>query len=111
MSITSISGANGSSLVSAGSTSTNRLVASRSASPADTMSRADQWAAEFHKEAKKTPLERIRERILASHHLSEADFAALPREQQAAILREIEDAVKAALKNAKSPRSRADIII
>lgn len=104
MTITSVSGTNGLSLLSAGSTSTNRP--SRSPSSTDTVSRADQWAAEFHKEAKKTPLQRIRERVLASHHLSEADFAALPKGQQAAILREIEDAVKTALKK-RSPQSDA----
>ena len=52
----------------------------------------------FPQGAKKTPIQRIREEILKRHHLTEAEFAALPTEEQAKILREIEEAVKAALK-------------
>lgn len=101
MSITSILGGNGLSASSVGLNATNapeRSASTRSSSQTDTTLRADQWAADFLKEAKKTPIQRIREEILKRHHLTEAEFAALPTEEQAKILREIEEAVKAALK-------------
>lgn len=60
----------------------------------------DQVVSDFLKEARKTPMERLRESILKSHHLSEKQFDALPKEEKAAILREIADAVKRSMKGA-----------
>lgn len=62
----------------------------------------DQVVSDFLKEAKKTPMERLRERVLKSHGLSEQQFDALPNEAKAGILREIAEAVKRSMKGVPS---------
>ena len=53
---------------------------------------------EFRKEANKTPADRIKESILKKYNLSQEAFESLPPEQQAGIMREIEQAMRRALK-------------
>jgi TPP-dependent pyruvate/acetoin dehydrogenase alpha subunit len=64
-----------------------------SVSKADT-SGADRAVEDFRAEAKKSPIDRLREAILKRHGLSQDQFEALPADKQGPILKEIEDALK-----------------
>ncbi|NYD91441.1 hypothetical protein [Sphingomonas melonis] len=77
---------------------------------ADPKATADLWAAEFVKEARKSPTERIRDDILRRHNLTEAQFAALSKAQQAGITREIEEAIKRVVKVPKKPETKVDVV-
>ena len=59
----------------------------------------------FFLEAKKSPIDRIRETILKKHVLTQAEFDALPAKEQATILREMEEATKQAINGARSGRT------
>ncbi|HEX8486175.1 hypothetical protein [Sphingomonas sp.] len=74
----------------------------RSSLDPDPPSKADEVVKAFLKEAKKSPIDRMRERILKSHGLTQEQFDALPKEQQGPIQREIEEAMKRALKGSAS---------
>ena len=103
MTVTAMVASNGSNPLFVGSASANRLATDATArytSMTDTAWLADRWTAE-----------RIRNRIPKSHGLSEADSATLPKAQQDAILREIADVVKKAMKASKTGRSKADIVV
>ena len=64
---------------------------------ANAFSRADDWAAAFLKEAKRTPFDRIRDNILARHHFTKEQFAALPKNERESIEQEIREAIKRVL--------------
>ena len=65
---------------------------------ADDLDAAKKIAADFGKEARKTPMERIRDGILKSHNMSAEQLDKLPAAQKAGIEREIQEAVKRAMK-------------
>ena len=103
MTVTAMVASNGSNPLFVGSTPANMLATDATArytSTTDTASLADRWTAE-----------RIRNRIPNSHGLSEADFATLQKAQQDAILREIADVSKEAMKASKTARSTDDILV
>jgi hypothetical protein len=70
----------------------------RSSSAADDLDAAKKIAADFTKEARKTPMERVRDSILKSHNMSPEQFDKLPADQKAGIEREIQEAIKRAMK-------------
>ncbi|WP_242150201.1 hypothetical protein [Sphingomonas sp. BAUL-RG-20F-R05-02] len=70
----------------------------RSAFAGAASAKGDQTVAEFLKEAKKTPIQRFKGNFLKSRGLTEEQFDALPPEKRAAILREMEEAMKKAVK-------------
>ena len=77
---------------------------------ADPKATADLRAAEFVKEARKSPMERMRDDILRRHNLTEAQFATLSKAQRAGITREIEDAMKRVVKAPKKPEIKVDVV-
>jgi hypothetical protein len=89
--------------------------AARAFVSAEAPSRADQVIAEFRKEARKTPMERIRDTILKKHNLTPEQFDALQPELKAAIQREIEEAMKRAIKGgengAAATGSNANVLV
>ena len=63
---------------------------------------ADSAVNAFLAEAKKSPMERIKEAILRKHGITEAQFEQLPAEKQALIQREIEETMKQKMNGAKA---------
>ena len=68
-------------------------------------SKSEDVIAEFRKEARKTPMERLRDTILKRHNLSQEQFEALDPELKSAIQREIEEAMQRPLKGGKDGRA------
>ncbi|MET0307256.1 MAG: hypothetical protein ABW023_00995 [Sphingomonas sp.] len=58
------------------------------------LSSADRAVEDFRAEAKKSPIDRLREAILKRHGMSQEQFESLPPDKQAPIVKEIEDALK-----------------
>jgi hypothetical protein len=67
-------------------------------SSADDLDQAKKIAADFLKEAKKTPMERVRDSVLRRHKMSAEQLDHLPADQKAGIEREIQEAIRRALK-------------
>jgi hypothetical protein len=67
---------------------------------------------EFLKEAKKSPIERLREAYLKAHNMSEADLAALPPAERQSIEDDIRKSIQEAMKKQpkQGPKSFADIL-
>ncbi|MBB5710556.1 hypothetical protein [Sphingomonas xinjiangensis] len=70
-------------------------------------SKAEQVIAEFRKEAKKTPMERLRDNILKRHNMTQEQFDALSPELKAPIQREIEEAMRRAVKGGRDGSAHA----
>ncbi|WP_010214774.1 hypothetical protein [Sphingomonas sp. PAMC 26621] len=76
--------------------------------------KSKQIVADFQKEAKKSPIDRMIERILKSHKLTKEQFDALPREQKEAISKEIQDAIEQASKRkggTSAPGDKANVLV
>ena len=76
----------------------------------DKMKEAKDIVADFSKEAKKTPIDRIRESVLKKHGLTQEQLDQLPPEQQSAIRQEIAEAMKRTLKTAPSG-TQANVLV
>lgn len=63
----------------------------------------------FLAEAKKSPMERVKEAILKKHGITEEQFEKLPAEKQTQIQREIEETMKRKMKGAKSDATTTGI--
>lgn len=75
----------------------NRVAGGRQL-PSFAAPKTDSVAEAFLNEAKKSPIERMREAILKQHNLTEEQFEALPGDQREAIQREVEEALKQKMK-------------
>jgi hypothetical protein len=84
----------------------SRYVAARRRSEGDRRS----LSGRLRQEARKSPMERIRDDILRRHNLTEAQFATLSKAQRAGITREIEDAMKRVVKAPKKPETKVDVV-
>ncbi len=73
---------------------------------------ADSVVADFLKEAKKSPIERLREAYLKAHNMSEADLAALPPAERQSIEDDIRKAIQEALTKQpqQGPKSFAQLL-
>lgn len=79
----------------------NRVAGARPLPPVSAP-KVDSAAEAFLAEAKKSPIDRMREAILKQHNLTQEQFDALPGDQRDAIQREIEEALKQKMKVAQA---------
>lgn len=80
------------------------MTSTKNLTPLSKLLRADADGAvnAFLAEAKKSPMERVKEAILKKHGITEEQFEKLPAEKQTQIQREIEDTMKQKMKGAKA---------
>ena len=97
-------GATSGTAFSAGAAGTSSVL------PDDKRQNGTDAVAAFRNEAKKSPIDRIRESVLKRHKLTQEQLNNLPPEQQSAIQQEIAEAIKRAMK-ATTSGTNANVVV